>query len=78
MKDSTQHESLSDSKVKGWSWGELEVSKKGEKLHSESVQHYLLHKVEGVLINLGALCIMVGNLTRNSPKSQMRSCLHIG
>ena len=68
--------------MKGWSWGGFEVSKKVEKLHSESVQHYL----NGVLINLGALFNMVGNQTWNSltntsnvyPKSQMRSCWHIG
>ena len=58
---------------------------KVKKLHSESVQHFL----DGVLINIGALCNMVGKQTWNSlklkhikinvnAKSQMRNCLCIG
>ena len=62
-KDSTQHE--------GWSWGGLEVGKKVDKLRSDSVQHYLI----GVLINLGALCNMVGNQTWNSLKLKHIKCV---
>jgi len=64
---SDHHESLSGSRVKGWSWGGLEVSKKVEKLHSEPAKHYL----NGVLINLGALCNMVGNQRWNNLTHQM-------
>ena len=77
MKDSTQLESLSGSRVKGWSWRGLEVNMKVDKLHSESMQDYLLY-INGVLINLGALCNVVGNQTQSSPKSQVRIYLHIG
>ena len=42
-----------------------------EKLHSESVQHYL----GDVLINLGALCNLVGNETWNSLKLKHMKCV---
>ena len=56
--------------MKGWSWGGLEVSKKVEKLHSERVLHFL----NGVLINLGALCDMVGNQTWKRLKLKYIKC----
>ena len=56
--------------MKNWSWGGLEVSRKVEKLHSESVQHYL----NGVLINVGALCNLVGNQIWNSLKLKHSKC----
>jgi len=50
--------------------GGVEVSRKVEKLQSESVQHYL----SGVLVNIGALCNLVGNETRNRLKLKHMKC----
>ena len=50
--------------------GGVEVSRKVEKLHSESVQHYL----SGVLVNIGALCNLVGNETWNRLKLKHMKC----